>query len=94
MSDDYKEMDQSGWVCYEMPDNSYYYGEVGYLDESGVVHSKDTPDAANNPALRLVRHGFGIYLYKIKGKGSSKYEVGFPQCRGFGIGMRNRGRES
>lgn len=34
-------MEQSHWVCYEFPDKSYYYGEVGYLDESGVVHPKD-----------------------------------------------------
>lgn len=56
-------MEQSHWVCYELPDHSYYYGEVGYLDESGVVHSKDNQEAANNPGNKLVKHGFGIYIY-------------------------------
>ena len=31
-------MDQNSWVCYKFDDGSYYYGEVGYLDEGGVVH--------------------------------------------------------
>lgn len=36
-----KEMDQNSWVCYKFGDSSYYYGEVGQLDQSGVVQSKD-----------------------------------------------------
>lgn len=28
----YKEMDQTHWVCYELPNKTYYYGEVAYLD--------------------------------------------------------------
>lgn len=66
-------MDQTHWVCYQLPDNSYYYGEVAYLDESGLVHSKDNQEAANNPANKLVRHGFGIYLYNTQAPQPSKY---------------------
>lgn len=58
----YKEMDQTQWVCYEFPGKAYYYGEVAILDESGVIQSKDSPDASN-PKNKLVKHGFGIYLY-------------------------------
>jgi hypothetical protein len=39
----YKEMDQTHWVCYELPGKSYYYGEVALIDESGTVQSKDSP---------------------------------------------------
>lgn len=59
-------MDQTQWVCYEFPDKSYYYGEAGYLDEGGVVHSKENAEAANNPKNKLVKHGFGIYIYDAK----------------------------
>jgi len=58
-------MDQSSWVCYQLPENSYYYGEVGYLDESGVVNSKENSEASSNPKNTLVKHGFGVYLYKV-----------------------------
>lgn len=69
-------MQQSHWVCYELPDNSYYYGEVGYLEESGVVQSKDNQEAVNNPANKLVKHGFGIYIYPNSSEGKlTKYEV-------------------
>lgn len=27
-----KDLDQSTWSCYQLDNNSYYYGEVGYLD--------------------------------------------------------------
>ena len=33
------------------------------MDEAGVVHSKDNQEAANNSANKLVKHGFGIYIY-------------------------------
>ncbi len=59
----YKEMDQTTWVCYQF-DKSYYYGEVGYLDESGFVHSKDNAEIAANTKSKLVKHGFGIYIYQ------------------------------
>lgn len=58
-----KEMDQSNWVCYKFGDNSYYYGEVGLLDPSGVVHSKDSAEIATDPKVKLVKHGFGVYIY-------------------------------
>ena len=48
---------------------------MGYLDESGVVHSKDNQEAANNPANKLVKHGFGIYIYPSSGEKVAKYEV-------------------
>jgi hypothetical protein len=71
----YKEMDQTHWVCYELPGKAYYYGEVSLLDESGVVQSKDSPEAAN-PKNKLVKHGFGIYLYSLNAEGQhSRYEV-------------------
>ena len=87
---DYKEMDQSSWVCYELADKSYYYGEVGYLDESGVVQPKDTPDAANNPALKLVKHGYGVYLYKGEEGSQSRYEVGIKIGRATGTEIRSK----
>ena len=69
-------MQQSHWVCYEFADKSYYYGEVGYLDESGVVHSKDYAEAANNPKNKLVKHGFGIHIYNRQAEGKpSIYQV-------------------
>jgi hypothetical protein len=58
-----KEMNQNNWVCYKFIDNSYYYGEIGYLDPSGVVHSKDNIEISADPKNKLVRHGFGIYIY-------------------------------
>lgn len=57
-----KEMDQSTWSCYQFENNSYYYGETGYLDEAGIVHPKENAEAANNPKNKLVKHGFGVYL--------------------------------
>lgn len=39
------------------------------------MHPKDNAEAANNPANRLVKHGFGIYLYNTKAEKPSKYEV-------------------
>jgi hypothetical protein len=72
----YQEMDQTHWVCYHFPqDQAYYYGEVGYLDEAGVVQPKDNQEAANNPNNRLVKHGFGIYIYNSESEKPSKYEV-------------------
>lgn len=58
-----KEMDQNSWVCYKFGDSSYYYGEVGQLDQSGVVQSKDNTQLATDPKVKLVKHGFGIYIY-------------------------------
>ena len=69
----YKEMDQTHWACYELPNKTYYYGEVALLDESGVIQPKDSPDAAN-PKNKLVKHGFGIYLYNCNAEGQhSRY---------------------
>ena len=83
-------MEQSHWVCYELPDHSYYYGEVGYLDDSGVVHSKDNQEAANNPANKLVKHGFGIYIYPSCGDKLAKYEVNCMIFRDHGIEIANK----
>lgn len=72
----YQEMDQTSWVCYQFESNTYYYGEVGYLDESGVVNSKDNNEAASNPKNNLVKHGFGVYIYNATPNAEpSKYEV-------------------
>lgn len=69
-------MDQNLWVCYQLSPTSYYYGEVGYLDESGVVNSKDSTEASSNPKNKLVRHGFGVYIYNINSENEPiKYEV-------------------
>lgn len=79
-------MDQTNWVCYELPGKSYYYGEVGMLDESGVVQSKDSPDASN-PKNKLVKHGFGIYLYSPTSEGQySRYEGSWDRDRKHGQG--------
>jgi hypothetical protein len=88
-------MDQSHWVCYELSDKSYYYGEVGYLDESGVVQSKDNQEAANNAANKLVRHGFGIYIYPSSAENQpARYEVGSLLFRDLGIVIRKTGKEN
>lgn len=89
-------MEQSHWVCYELPDHSYYYGEVGYLDESGVVHSKDNQEAANNPGNKLVKHGFGIYIYPGASENQpvTKYEVHICLFREIGIGTRKMDKEN
>lgn len=55
-------MDQNNWVCYKFGEGEYYYGEVGLLDNSGVVHPKDNVEMAGD--AKLVRHGFGIYIYE------------------------------
>lgn len=68
-------MDQNSWVCYKFEDGSYYYGEVGYLDESGVVHPPDNAEMASNPKAKLVKHGFGIYIYQPEENENCRYEV-------------------
>lgn len=68
-----KEMDQNNWVCYKFGDNSYYYGEVGLLDQSGVVHGKDNAELAADPKVKLVKHGFGVYIYDDP-TGTCRYE--------------------
>ena len=87
-------MEQSHWVCYELPDHSYYYGEVGYLDESGVVHAKDSQEASNNPANKLVKHGFGIYIYPSCEDKVAKYEVCFFLSRVHGIEITSKVKEN
>ncbi len=37
---------------------------VELRDMSGVIQPKDSPDASN-PKNKLVKHGFGIYLYNL-----------------------------
>lgn len=71
-----KDMDQNAWVCYRFGENSYYYGEVGLMDESGVVHSKDNAEMAGDPKAQLVKHGFGVYIYDDP-SGQCRYEVTF-----------------
>jgi len=58
-----REIDQTNWVCYKFSTNSFYYGEVGLLDEHGVIHSKDNVEIAGDPKTKLVKHGFGIFIY-------------------------------
>jgi len=91
----YQEMEQSHWACYEFPDKTYYYGEVGFLDESGVVQSKDNAEAANNPKNKLVKHGFGVYVYNAQPEGqSARYEVSIVEFRGIGIETGKMVKES
>lgn len=68
-----KEMDQNNWVCYKFGDSSYFYGEVGLLDQSGVVHPKDSTELAADPKVKLVKHGFGVYIYEDP-TGACRYE--------------------
>lgn len=68
-----KEMDQNNWVCYKFGDNSYYYGEVGLLDQAGLVHSKDNAQLVADPKVKLVKHGFGVYVYDDV-TGQARYE--------------------
>lgn len=90
----YQDMEQSHWVCYEFPDRALYYGEAGYLDEGGVVQPKDAPDA-NNPKNKLVRHGFGIYVYPPPQEGKpARYEVRRHSRRDSGTGIAKTGRGS
>lgn len=54
-------MDQTQWVCYELPDGSYYYGEVAYLDDQG------------KPFLKLRQHPLQRHLVNgHKPKGSAR----------------------
>lgn len=51
-----------------------------------MVQSKDNADAAANPKNKLVKHGFGIYIYNVTTDGkSSRYEVYIVVFRVIGI---------
>jgi hypothetical protein len=40
------------------------------------VQPKDNAEAAANPKNKLVKHGFGIYVYRAQHEGpSARYEV-------------------
>jgi hypothetical protein len=68
---------------------------VGYLEESGVVQPKDNAEAASNPKNKLVRHGFGVYIYNVQNEGqASRYEVAVLQFRVIGIRTGSMGKES
>ena len=76
-------MDQTNWVCYKFGDTSYYYGEAGLLDSTGIVHPKDNADIAAE--AKLVKHGFGIYIYDDP-EGKVKYEGYFEKDKKSGKG--------
>jgi hypothetical protein len=49
-------------VCFQLKDESIYYGEISYLDEKNQVHDpKQEADAATKG--KPVRHGFGIQIF-------------------------------
>lgn len=81
-----KEMDQNNWVCYKFGENSYYYGEVGLLDQSGVVHPKDNVQIAADPKVKLVKHGFGIFIYD-DATGSNRFEGSWAKDQKNGKGV-------
>lgn len=62
--------DKSKWRCFQLPDNSVYYGEVGYLKDNGEV----VEDNAGG-SLPVVRHGHGVQIYGTNVEGVlCKYE--------------------
>lgn len=62
--------DKSKWRCFQLPDNSVYYGEVGYLKDNGEV-----VDDNIGGALPVVRHGHGVQIYGTNSEGIlCKYE--------------------
>ena len=42
METDFKELDQTGWLCFDLGDDSYYYGQVSYLDAKGSPTHEQT----------------------------------------------------
>ena len=66
-------IDKKNFKCYKFEnENSYYYGEVVYLDEMNniideVMYTEEnkqrTHTEENNPNLRLIRHGIGVMMY-------------------------------
>lgn len=55
-----------------------------------MILSKDNVDAANNPKNKLVKHGFGIYIYKANDGQTTKYEVFNKLYRDIGIEIKNK----
>ena len=66
---------------------------MGILDESGLVHSKDSPEASN-PKSKIVKHGFGVYLYGGNSEEQlSRYEVSNALFRAVGIAIASMDKE-
>lgn len=57
------------------------------------MHGKDSPEASS-PNIKLVKHGFGIYLYNTQNQNPSKYEVKSFICRDIGIEIENKDKEN
>ena len=56
---DIEHIDKSSFVCYQLKDDSLYYGEVIYQSADGKCFDpKAEPDAASKG--KPLRHGFGI----------------------------------
>lgn len=55
-------------MCYKFGSDSYYYGEIAYLDSSDIVHPnskdpKDNQEILQDPKTKVIKHGEGIYIY-------------------------------
>ena len=55
METDFKQIDQTGWLGYNLGEGAYYYGQVAYLDNQGVV--------TQEPNDKPIKHGTGVYVY-------------------------------
>ena len=38
----FKNLDQTNFVCIDLPDKSFYYGEIAYLDENDNIVIKNS----------------------------------------------------
>ena len=52
-------MDKSTFVCYQMKDDSVYFGEVIYQNDHGQLFDPKV-DADASTKGKPLRHGFGI----------------------------------
>jgi len=67
---DINEIDKTKFKCYKFPDNSLYYGEIGYMDPItyAVLLEKDLDVHSEDKikVMKLVRHGVGVQLFDVE----------------------------
>lgn len=67
--------DKSAWKCFQLPDGSFYYGEVALQRPTGEIleSSLATPEETNS--LKKLRHGLGVQIFTTQsGEVLCKYE--------------------
>lgn len=62
---DLKEVDQTGWLAFDLGAGTYYYGQVSYLDAQGALVAE--------PTATFIKHGNGIYVYDCNLENPSRY---------------------